>query len=230
MKPIRVMMADDSPEIRSYFANFISHETDMELVGTASSGAEAVQMAGELRPDIILMDIQMETRVAGISASKQILAQYPAIKIIILTILEDDDLLFQAYCAGVIDYIIKTDSVSQILNSIRNAHQNQMILRPKYAEKIIQELKRVREEQSGLLNGLNILSRLSNSEFEVLKCLYQGMNARQISESRYVSLGTVKSQIHSILKKFDMKSVSDIVKHLKEIRFDHIIETMHPGN
>ena len=230
MKRIRIMMADDSPEIRNYFAGFLSHEADMELVGSASSGAEAVQMAGELRPDIILMDIQMETRVAGIAASKQILAKYPAIKIIILTILEDDDLLFQAYCAGVIDYIIKTDSVGQILNSIRNAHQNQLILRPKYAEKIIQELKRVREEQSGLLNGLNILSKLSNSEFEVLKCLYQGMNARQISESRYVSLGTVKSQIHSILKKFDMKSVSDVVKHLKAIRFDHIIETMYPGN
>ena len=230
MKRIRVMMADDSPEIRSYFSNIISHEEDMELAGTASSGVEAVQLARELRPDIILMDIQMETRVAGISASQQILTEFPGTKVIILTILEDDDLLFQAYCAGVIDYIIKTDSVSQILTSIRNAHQNQMILRPSYAEKIIQELKRVREAQSGLLNGLNILSRLSNSEFEVLKCLYQGMNARQISESRYVSLGTVKSQIHSILKKFDMKSVSDVVKHLKEIRFDHIIETMHPGN
>ena len=223
------MMADDIPEIRSYFANFIDHEADMEFVGTAASGAEAVRLAGELQPDIILMDIQMETRTAGISASKQILETWPSIKIIILTILEDDDLLFQAYCAGVIDYIIKTDSVSQILTSIRNAYHNQMILRPRYAEKIIQELKRVREEQSGLLTGLNILTMLSNSEFEVLKCLYQGMNARQISESRYVSPGTVKTQIHSILKKFDMKSVSDVVKHLKEIRFDHIIETMHPG-
>ena len=82
---------------------------------------------------------------------------------------------------------------------------------------------------NGLLYGLNILTMLSNSEFEVLKCLYQGMNARQISESRYVSQGTVKTQIHSILKKFDMKSVSDVVRHLKEIRFDRIIETMHPG-
>lgn len=223
------MMADDSPEIRSYFANMISHETDMELAGTASSGAEAVQMARELRPDIILMDIQMETRIAGISASKQILTELPETKIIILTILEDDDLLFQAYCAGVIDYIIKTDSISQILTSVRNAYHNQMILRPKYAEKIILELKRVREEQNDLLHGLNILTMLSNSEFEVLKCLYQGMNARQISESRYVSQGTVKSQIHSILKKFDMKSVSDVVRHLKTIRFDRIIETMHPG-
>ena len=122
MEPIRIMMADDSPEIRNYFAGFLSHEADMELVGSASSGAEAVQMAGELRPDIILMDIQMETRVAGIAASKQILAKYPAIKIIILTILEDDDLLFQAYCAGVIDYINETFRPGDVVFSLMSQY------------------------------------------------------------------------------------------------------------
>lgn len=228
MKQIRVMMADDSPEIRSYFSNIISHEEDMELAGTASSGVEAVQLARELRPDIILMDIQMETRVAGISASQQILTEFPGTKIIILTILEDDDLLFQAYCAGVIDYIIKTDATDRILTSIRNAYKNQLILRPEYAEKIIDELKRVREEQHSLLYSLNTLSRLSNSEFEVLKSLYQGLNARQISEERFVSLGTVKTQIHSILQKFGFKSVSEVVRKLHEINFDYIIDSMHP--
>ncbi len=226
MSAIRIMMADDNAEIRSYFTNILDHEPDMELLGCASSGAEAVKMAEELRPDIILMDIQMETRVAGISASEQILKKLPGTKIIILTILEDDDLLFQAYCAGVTDYIIKTDSISQILTSIRNAHQNQLILRPKYAEKIIDELKRVKEEQVSLLYSLNILTRLSNSEFEVLKCLYLGMNARQIADARCVSLGTVKTQIHSILQKFSLKSASEVVKRLKQIGFDHIIESM----
>ena len=183
-------------------------------------------MARELKPDIILMDIQMETRVAGIAASKQIIEEMPGTKIIILTILEDDDLLFQAYCAGVTDYIIKTDSISQILTSVRNAYQNQFILRPQYAEKIVVELKRVKEEQMSLLYSLNMLTKLSNSEFEVLKCLYQGMNARQISEARFVSLGTVKTQIHSILQKFGLKSMNEVIKQLKVIRFDYIIETM----
>lgn len=226
MIPIRIMIADDNPEIRSYFSNILTHETDMELAGCASSGAEAIRMARELKPDIILMDIQMETRVAGIAASKQIIEEMPGTKIIILTILEDDDLLFQAYCAGVTDYIIKTDSISQILTSVRNAYQNQFILRPQYAEKIVVELKRVKEEQMSLLYSLNMLTKLSNSEFEVLKCLYQGMNARQISEARFVSLGTVKTQIHSILQKFGLKSMNEVIKQLKVIRFDYIIETM----
>ena len=227
MNRIRIIMADDNPEICSYFSDLLSRQEDMELVGSASSGAEAVQLARRLQPDIVLMDIQMENRTAGITASCQILSELPDTKVIILTILEDDELLFQAYCAGVIDYIIKTDAADQILTSIRNAYRNQLVLRPQYAEKIIDELKRVKEEQVSLLYSLNVLTKLSNSEFEVLKSLYQGMNARQISEDRFVSLGTVKTQIHSILKKFGMKSVSEVVRQLHVIHFDHIAESLN---
>lgn len=226
MNRIRIIMADDNPEICSYFSDLLSRQEDMELVGTASSGAEAVKLSRRLTPDIVLMDIQMENRTAGITASQQILSELPDTKVIILTILEDDELLFQAYCAGVIDYIIKTDAADQILTSIRNAYRNQLVLRPQYAEKIIDELKRVKEEQVSLLYSLNVLTKLSNSEFEVLKSLYQGMNARQISEDRFVSLGTVKTQIHSILKKFGMKSVSEVVRQLHVIHFDHIAESL----
>ena len=228
MSQIRIMMADDNAEICHYFTGMISGEPDMEWIGCVSTGSEAVRMARELRPDIVLMDIQMETRTAGITASRQIIAELPETKVIILTILEDDDLLFQAYCAGVIDYIIKTDAAEQILTSIRNAYRNQLILRPEYAGKIIDELKRVKEEQYSLLYSLNILTRLSNSEFEILKSLYQGLNARQIAEERFVSLGTVKTQIHSILQKFALKSVNDVVRQLHIINFDYIIESMRP--
>ena len=227
MGRIRLIMADDNPEICSYFSDIFAGEPDLELAGTASSGAEAVRLARALRPDIVLMDIQMETRIAGITASRQILAELPDTKVIILTILRDDDLLFQAYCAGVIDYIIKTDAADQILTSIRSAYQNQLILRPEYAGKIIGELKRVKKEQASLLYSLNTLTQLSNSEFEVLKSLFQGMNARQIAQERFVSLGTVKTQIHSILKKFDLKSVSEVVRQLREINFEYIIESMN---
>ena len=160
---IRIMLADDSPEIRDYFASRLNSEEDILLTGEAGSGSEAVRLARELQPDIILMDIQMETRTAGITASRQILQELPETRIIILTILEDDDLLFQAYCAGVIDYVIKTDSMDQILTSIRNASRNQLILRPQIAAKIIDELSRVREEEKNLRFSLNVLSRLSNS-------------------------------------------------------------------
>ncbi len=226
MSRIRLLIADDNPEVREYFSGILRHEQDMELAGVAGSGAEAVALALQTQPDIVLMDIQMETRLAGISASREILSKLPKTKIIILTILEDDELLFQAFCAGVTDYIIKTDSISQILTSVRNAYANQLVLRHVYAEKIIDELKRVREEQTGLLSSLNVLTSLSNSEFEVLKCLYQGMNARQIAEARFVSIGTVKTQIHSILQKFSLKSTREVVRQLRACHFDSIMNTL----
>lgn len=226
MNEIRVLMVDDSNEIRDYFISILNHENDIEVVGSAASGMEAIKAAEQYRPNIVLMDIQMETRTAGIDAARQIIKKWPDIKVIILTILEDDDLLFQAYCAGVMDYIIKTDSITQILESVRQAYNNQLILRPKYAEKIIDEFSRVKEEQASLFYSMNILTKLSNSEFEILKSIYQGMNYKQISEERYVSTVTVKSQIHSILKKFGMHSMKEVVKKLDEIHFERIIDKM----
>lgn len=224
MNKIKVMIVDDNQEIREYFITIFNHEEDIEVVATATTGHDAVKLASELDIDIILMDIQMETRTAGIEAAEQILKNRPDVKIIILTILEDDNLLFQAYCAGVMDYIIKTDSITQILNSIRDVYRNQLILRPKYAEKIIDELVRVREQQKSLLFSLDILTKLSNSEFEVLECLYNGMNTREISDARYVSIATIKSQIHSILAKFGMHNVKEVLKKLEEVNFSQIIK------
>ncbi len=223
MSRIGIILADDNPEILEYFSSILSHETDMQLLAAVSSGSEAVKKALELKPDIVLMDIQMETRTAGIQAAKQILQALPATKVIILTILEDDELLFQAYCAGVIDYVIKTDSISEILTSIRNAQKNQLVLRPKYAEKIIAELSRVKNEESNLHFYLEMLTQLSNSEFDVLKCVYYGMTAHQIAEHRYVSLGTIKTQIHSILKKFGMNSMREVCAKLDRVNFRGIL-------
>lgn len=226
MSKITVLVVDDNTEIREYFIGILAHEHDIEVVGSASSGIDAVKAAEKYKPNIMLMDIQMETRTAGIDAARTIIKRWPDIKVIILTILEDDDLLFQAYCAGVMDYIIKTDSIMQILESVRQVYNNQLILRPRYAEKIIEEFNRVKEQEASLLFSVNILTKLSNSEFEVLKSIYQGMNYKQISEARYVSNVTVKSQIHSILKKFDMRSMKEVMKKLDEINFAKIIDKL----
>ncbi|RKM63413.1 DNA-binding response regulator [Butyrivibrio sp. XB500-5] len=224
MDKIKILIADDNNEIRDYFGGIIFHEPDMELMGSVSSGIDAVSFALENKPDIVLMDIQMETRTAGIDAAKRILAEDNNIKIVILTILEDDDLLFQAYCAGVMDYIIKTDSITQVLSSIRNVYKNQLILRPQYAEKIIEELSHVKEQQKSLFMFMNILTKLSNSEFEILKSLYMGMTYKQISELRYVSTVTIKSQVHSILKKFNMKNIKEVLKELRVVGFEQFID------
>lgn len=224
MDKIKLMIVDDMKDIREYFNMILSKEPDIEVVGLASSGIEAVQIARDLKPDVILMDIQMETRTAGIDATTVIKGMDPNVKIIILTIHEEDEYLFQAYCAGVMDYIVKTDSISQIINSIRTVFSNKLMLRPGIADKIIDEFSRLKTQQNSLIYILNIISRLTNSEFEILKCFYEGSTYKTISETRFVSPATVKSQVNSILKKFEMKSMKDVIKLLRQMNFSEIIK------
>lgn len=224
MNKIKVIVVDDMLDIREYFSMILSKEPDMDIVGLASSGIEAIQKARETKPDVILMDIQMETRTAGIDAVKVIKSNDPDIKIIILTIHEEDEYLFQAYCAGVMDYIVKTNSITQILNSIRTVHTNELRLRPGVADKIIEEFTRLKENEGTMIYTLNIISKLTNSEYEILKCFYEGQSYKAISDTRFVSQSTVKSQVNSILKKFELKSMKEVVKLLKHLNFSEFIK------
>ena len=224
MDKIKILIVDDMADIREYFQMILSREPDIEVIGTATSGIEAVLKTKDLMPDVILMDIQMETRSAGIDATNTIISANPDVKIIVLTIHEEDEYIFQAYCAGVMDYIVKTDSISQILNSIRTVYANKLMLRPGVANKIIDEFTRMKTQQTSMIYVLNIVSRLTNSEYEILKSFYQGGTYKSISETRYVSISTIKSQVNSILKKFEMKSMKEVVKFLKQINMSEFID------
>lgn len=229
MDKIKLLIVDDMTDIREYFKMILSKEPDMEVVGLASSGIEATQMARELKPDVILMDIQMETRTAGIDATNAIKSFNPEVRVIILTIHEEDEFLFQAYCAGVMDYIVKTNSISEILNSIRTVYANKLMLRPGVADKIIDEFARLKAQQNSMIYTVNLLSKLTNSEFEILKCYFEGNSYKTISETRFVSQATIKSQVNSILKKFEMKTMKDVVKILHHMNFAEIIKGL-PNN
>lgn len=224
MEKIKLLIVDDMADIREYFQMILSREPDIEVIGLATSGIEAVQKAKELKPDVILMDVQMETRTAGIDATVEIKKDNPYIKIIILTIHEEDEYIFQAYCAGVMDYIVKTDSISQILNSIRTVYTNKLMLRPGVANKIIDEFTRMKTQQTSLIYVLNIVSKLTNSEYDILKSFYEGGTYKSIAAARYVSISTVKSQVNSILKKFEMKTMKDVIKLLKQINFSEFFD------
>ncbi len=225
---IRVLIVDDMPDIREYFQMILNREPDIDVIATAQSGKEGVCLAKELKPDVVLMDIQMETEHAGIDAAQKIKDCVPTAKVIILTIHTDNELLFKAYNAGVMDYIIKTDSITQIVSSIHNVYENRLMLRSEVAEKIVAEFTRMQKQHNSLLYTLNILTKLTNSEFEVLRCVYEGMSYQQIAQSRFVSQATIKSQVNSILKKFDLLRMKDVIALMHEIDFERIYHTKRP--
>ena len=115
MENIKVMIADDMKEIRDYFSVIVNNENGMEVVATVSSGKEAIELAGQVSPDVILMDIQMDTDNDGIEATKIIKERYPEIKIIIVSIHDYDDNIMNAFVAGASDFILKTSSNAELI-------------------------------------------------------------------------------------------------------------------
>lgn len=223
---IRILLADDNTEIRGYFRGILEREPGFSIVGEAGSGRECILLAQLHRPDIILMDIQMETETAGIEATRYIHEKLPECKIIILTIHSDDEMLFQAFSVGAMDYIVKTDSISKIVSSIENVSRNQLQLRSDVATKIVSEFQRIQNERASLLYTLNILTKMTNSEFEVLCCIFNGNTYKEVAKTRFVSEATIKSQVNSILKKFDMKRMKDVIDLLNQVDFSQIAKMM----
>jgi DNA-binding NarL/FixJ family response regulator len=216
---IRINIADDSAEIRNYFKAIIQNENDMEVVAAAASGREAVEQALNFKPDIILMDIQMQDRTDGIEAIEDIHKKEPSIKIIVLTIHSRDDLLFRAYAAGAIDYIIKTQDKQDILISIRAAASNTLLLRPEIASKIMGEARRIQESRNKMKEILRVMMMITNTEFEIIKLVYNGYTYRDMADQRLVEETTIRSEVSLILKKFKRSRMKDLIKELKEINF-----------
>jgi DNA-binding NarL/FixJ family response regulator len=223
MKKIRVLIVDDLISIRERFNRILSTQPLFEIVGTASTGYEAIMLAAETTPDIILMDIEMENKLAGIKASQQICKDNPDIKIIILTVYDEDEVVFSAFQTGIVDYLLKSASSEEVIEAIIAADNNVSPIRPIIAGKIRREFLRMKKIEHSMVFVLNLLSELTQSEFILLDLLSQGKKRNEIAKIRCVELSTIKSQINGILKKFNMKSTKEVIKLLNELQ---ILETL----
>ncbi len=221
--PIRVLIADDMEPIRRLYAKVIGKTPDMELVADVGTGAEAVARTLEYKPDVILMDIEMEQRDAGLRAVERIFASGLKPQIVILTVYEEDELIFTAFQLGVCDYLLKNTSPQEILACIRNAYNHTSPLRPEIASKILGEFRRVKSYETSFLYAVNIVSSLTTTELEILQLLLDGKSRREVCELRHVEMSTIKTQIHNILKKFDKKSVDEISNMISSMNLYNLI-------
>lgn len=208
---IKVIIAEDIEPIRKRYVTILENHPDIDVVADTGTGTEAIQLADQLDPDVILMDIEMESKDAGIRAVGEILPDHPAIKIIILTIYEEDELVFSAFRLGACDYLLKNAANDEIVNAVISAYNDQSPIRPEIAQKIRTEFKRVKTYESSFLFMLNMLSMLTPRELDTLYLLSSGYTRKEVCEMRCVEISTVKSQIHSILKKVNKRNISDII-------------------
>lgn len=208
---------------RRRLERIIHSDGNLSLVASAKSGYEAVAYAAIKKPDIVLMDIEMESQMAGIKAASEIHKILPSTKIIMLTVHQDNNIVFAAFQTGIVDYLMKAAPKEEILEAIYSAANNQSPIRPIIAEKIRQEFARIKKSEDHLTHFFKIIANLTPSELEVLKLLCSGLKRKEIAEARSVEIETVKKQISSLLKKFDKNTTKEIVTDVNELKlFDMI--------
>jgi DNA-binding NarL/FixJ family response regulator len=205
---IRVMICDDHALFRRGLMMVLETEDGLDVVGEAEDGEEAIRRCEELVPDVVLMDVRMP-RVSGIEASRAIADAVPTAKILMLTVSDEEDDLYDAIKAGATGYLLKEISIDEVASAIRAVMSGQSLISPSMASKLLTEFtnlaKRAEEKQS--LPS----PRLTDRELEVLELVAQGMSNRAIAAELYISENTVKNHVRNILEKLHLHSRMEAV-------------------
>lgn len=217
MDKITVAICDDMESVCKYFENVFTHTEDIAFVGAAHNAKEGVELVREKTPDILLLDIQMETNDAGVNAVPKILEASPSTKIIMLSIHREEEFVFKALTMGAVDYRCKDVSTGELLKTVRAVHGNNLDIRPEIAEILLNQSKILKKDNETLLYTITLLSKLSTAEFEVLKDLCDGLSYKEIAKKRFVEEITVRSQVVRIVKKFDVSNIRKLTKTLKAL-------------
>jgi DNA-binding NarL/FixJ family response regulator len=208
--PIRALIVDDHALFRRGLEMVLAAEDDIELVGEASDGAEAVQKAGEALPDVVLMDIRMP-KSSGIEACRAMKAVAPSSKIVMLTISDEEEDLFEAIRAGASGYLLKDIPLDEVADVVRAVHGGQSLINPSMAAKLLTEFatlnKRDQEERAEQVPA----PKLTDREMQVLKLVAKGMNNRDIAKELFISENTVKNHVRNILEKLQIHSRMEAV-------------------
>jgi DNA-binding NarL/FixJ family response regulator len=205
---IRVLVVDDQDIVRRGLGVILAHQPGIEVVGYASDGIEALEQVAHWQPDVTLMDLKMP-RLNGIQATRQIVARYPAVKVVVLTTYDTDEWLFDAIRAGACGYLLKDSDSQAIVVAVRGAVEDQTSLDPGVAGKVLQEFNRLAALSNPHpavgpvvpMSGGPELEPLTERELAILQRLAQGESNPQIAEALFLAEGTVKNYVSAIISK-----------------------------
>ena len=215
--PIRILIADDHQLLREGIRNFLSLEPDFEIIGEAANGEEAVARAIELRPDVLLLDINMP-KANGIEVASRLKESCPAVRILALTIHDDQNYMMNMIQSGAAGYLLKDVEPSMMVQAVRRVYAGESYVEPSLTKKLFQGITNREEKKAApAAPGITEGDRLSAREIEVLRLIGKGMSNAEIARTLYLSEKTVKNHLTNIFRKIDVtdrtQAVLYAIKH-----------------
>jgi len=218
MNKIRWSICDDAEHVRFLFKTGLKKYEELECISESSSASECLESVKNNAPDVLLLDIQLETDFSGLDIIQELKEYAPELKILIISSHDNDDYIFNAFALGASDYILKEQSFDIIYKKIKDSYFNINSISSDIANTLAKKAKDIRASQSSILYTIEIMTRLSVSELEVLKSIYAGKSYKEIAKERFVSLGTIKVLASRIIRKFNYTNMNELIAHLRELQ------------
>ena len=196
--PIKILLVDDHRIVREGVRAYLHTLADIQVIAEADSGAAAVSVVEQHKPDVVLMDLEMPGELDGIAATRQIRKLHPETQVIVVTSHHQDEYIFPAVRAGAISYLLKDVEPDELASAIRKAAQGEAVLDSRVASRIVQELQGLRKDE------VNPFTELSEREFEVLRLIAAGKSNAEIAKTLVIGESTVKTHIGNLLRKLHL--------------------------
>ncbi len=207
MNRIRVLLADDHTILRDGIRALLVDQADIEVIGEAEDGLSTVKMVGKLKPDVVIMDIAMPL-LNGLEATRQIQRDYPQVKVLILTMHENEEYIRQVLAAGALGYVLKDAAAQDLLGAIRAVHRGEAVLSPAITRLVIEDYLRW-----GDIRPADTSNGLTPREREILQLIAEGYTNKEIAEILSLSVKTIQSHRSNLMSKLDLHDRGELIKY-----------------
>ena len=212
---VRVLLVEQNDKTKKSIAKIMKAESRLSVIDFASSGYEAITKTITHIPDIVLMNVSIETKMAGIYACKEINANTPAIKVILYGHGCTDDTIFKAFQMGATNFLDDAYTDRELIDAVLDAYDGKSSIHHSSAARLIKEFKRILILQDNLIYVFNVFIKLTPAEINILKHFYNGMRSQEIAKILFIGNATIKTHITNILKKFNLETMAQVVEVLR---------------